>query len=99
MKVTLTYYDSDSLTKEEVIQQAKRNYGEHVQVSIMPTSSDPKDIIYFAIQQLITYEQLSALFDAPHLYDNQLITLRGRIRELLDLELESVIKDNEKRVS
>lgn len=99
MKITLTYYDTDSLTKEEVIQQAKRNYGEHVQVDIMPTSSDPKDIIYFALQQLVTYEQLSALFDAPHLYENQLIVLRARIRELLDLELESVIKDNEKRVA
>lgn len=81
------------------MQQAKRNYGEHVQVEVTPTSSDPKDIIYFAIQQLVTYEQLSALFDAPHLYENELVVLRARIRELFDLELESVIKDNEKRVS
>lgn len=99
MKVTITYYDTDSLTKEEVIRQAKHNYGEHVQVEVMPSSDNPKELIYFAIQQLATYEQLSVLFDAPHRYDSEVEKLRARLKEILNYELEAVIKDNEKKVS
>ena len=99
MKVIITYYDSDTLTKEEVIRQAKDTYGEHTQVEVMPTSDDPKDLLYFAMQQMSTYEQLSALFDAPHLYQKTMNELRARMLNICTEELEAVIKDNEKRVS
>ena len=99
MKVIITYYDSDSLTKEEVVQQAKNNYGEHTHVEILPTSSDPKDLIYFAIQQLATYEQLSALFDAPHLYKSKVAELQAKIQAICNTECYSVLEDNEKRVT
>lgn len=99
MKVTLTYYDSDSLTKEEVVRQAKHNYGEHVQVEILPTSDEPKELIYFAIQQLATYEQLSALFDAPHTYKSKMSELHSRILAICNEEVYSVLEDNEKRVA
>jgi hypothetical protein len=99
MKVTITYYDTDSLTREEVVRQAKHNYGEHAQVEIMPTSDDPKDLIYFALQQLVTYEQLSSYFDAPHTYKESMSELHARMLSIANQEIYNVLLDNEKKVS
>ena len=63
MKITLTYFDEESFTPEEVIKQATHNYGKAVDVHIMPDSTKPHDLIYFAIQQIITHQQLSMLYD------------------------------------
>ncbi len=95
MKVTIVYHDLDSLTVEEVVQRAKVNYGEFVDVEIQPESTDPLDTIYFAIQQLITHEQLSLLFDDKNLYPQRLLELKSKVSILMQRELSSVIKDNE----
>ena len=89
----------ESYYKEEVISQAKHNYGEHVQVEVMPTSDDPKDLIYFAFQQMATYEQLGVYFDAPHRYKEKMAELHARLMSICNSEIYSVLEDNEKRVS
>jgi len=49
MKITLSYYDTDSFTVEEVVKQAVHNYGKAVKVDITPESNKPHDLIYFGI--------------------------------------------------
>ncbi len=99
MKVRITYLDHDSLTLEEVISQAKANYGQYAEVEVFPSSNDPWDIIYFGLQKALTYEQLGILFDNPSLYPTKVEELKQQILERLNKELSSVIKDNEIRVS
>lgn len=99
MKVTITYYDHSSLTKEEVIRNARELFGEYTEVSVAPSSAEPVDMIYFALQQVLTYEQLSLLFDSEHLYTQKITELKSRVLNLVSKELDSVIKDNEVRVS
>ena len=88
MKVEITYHDNESFTVEEVVKQAVDNYGRMVQVNIMPESTMAYDHIYFGLQQLITHEQLSILFDKGTSYQNDIRKLREqvlyKITEIID---------------
>ena len=80
MKVTLTYHDNDSFTMEEVVKQAVHNYGKAVQIEIMPESTMAYDHIYFGLQQLITHEQLSLLFDKDTAYQKDIRKLNWNVK-------------------
>lgn len=99
MKVRITYHDHTSLTKDEVIRQAKELFGEYADVEIFPSSNDPWDIVYFGLQQALTYDQLGLIFDSGGLYPQKVEELRSEILDRLKTELNTVIKDNEVRVS
>lgn len=98
MRVTLKYHDSTSLTVEEVVRQAQQNYGKNVKVEILPDSTIAYDLIYFGLQQLVTHEQLSLLYDRGSNYQADVAKLRKdvlfKVHELLD----QVIIDNESKV-
>lgn len=98
MKITLSYYDTDSFTVEEVVKQAVHNYGKAVRVDITPESNKPHDLIYFGLQQIITHQQLGLLFDDKLGYQASIQKLRNetlfKIQEILD----QVIIDNESKV-
>jgi hypothetical protein len=99
MKVNLTYFDDSALTVEEVRADAKRNYGNNVQVEVSPESSIPEDLLYFALQQISTHEQLSLYYNGRETYHKDIIALRSRILgKVMDI-LDSVIIDNENKVS
>lgn len=95
MKVTITYYDEDSLSIEEVVARAKHNYGEFTTVEVTPNTNKPRDILYFALQQMVVHEQLSLLFDDKVLYPQKLSLLASETLETVKKELFSVIRDNE----
>jgi len=99
MKVTITYYDNDSLTIEEVVARAKHSYGEFVEVSVQPSSNKPSDMLYFALQQMLTHEQLSIYFDDKNQYPSRLAALRSDVLASVQQELSAVIKDNEIKVT
>jgi hypothetical protein len=98
MKITLSYFDTDSFTVEEVVKQAEHNYGRSVRVDITPESNKPHDLIYFGLQQIITHQQLGLLFDDKLGYQASIQKLRNetlfKIQEILD----QVIIDNESKV-
>lgn len=99
MKVNITYHDNDSLTVEEVVRQAVHNYGKDCKVEVMPESTIAYDLIYFGLQQLITHEQVSLLYDNSTSYQHEVKKLRGDIvYKVLEI-IDQVIIDNETRVS
>jgi hypothetical protein len=99
LKVQIEYHDNDSFTVEEVVKLAQNNYGKSVRVEITPDSPAPHDAIYFALQQIVTFRQLSLLYDNRDTYQKDIKMLRaevlGKVAEILD----SVIIDNEAKVS
>jgi hypothetical protein len=99
MKVEITYHDNESFTVEEVVKQAVDNYGRMVQVNIMPESTMAYDHIYFGLQQLITHEQLSILFDKGTSYQNDIKKLREQVLYKVTEIIDQVIIDNESKVS
>lgn len=101
MKVTLSYIDDYSLTKEEVIRRAEQNYGKDIEIGIAPTSNNPLDLIYLGIQQLITHKQLSLYFDYSddNLYSKKLEELKYETMLILQKELSDVLRDNELKVT
>lgn len=98
MKVTITYHDNESFTVEEVVRQAVHNYGKAAQVEIMPESTMAYDHIYFGLQQLITHEQLSLLYDKDGAYQHDIKKLREQILYKVTEIIDQVIIDNESKV-
>jgi len=98
MKVTITYHDNESFTVEEVVKQAVYNYGKAVQVDITPESTMAYDHIYFGLQQLITHEQLSLLFDKGSAYQQDIKKLREQVLYKVTEIIDQVIIDNESKV-
>ena len=98
MRVTLNYYDNSSFLIEEVIKEAKANYGSQVSVTVSPDSDTPIDSLYFAIQRLITGEHLTLLFDSGSTYQKDLEKLRAETMYKLGEVLNEVIMDNESKI-
>lgn len=98
MKVTITYHDTQSFTMEEVVKQATDNYGKTAQVEVMPESTMAYDHIYFGLQQLITHEQLSILFDRGSAYQQEVKKLREQVLYKITEIIDQVIIDNESKV-
>ena len=98
MRVTITYHDNESFTMEEVVKQAIHNYGKAAQVEITPESTMAYDHIYFGLQQLITHEQLSLLYDSGVTYQQDLKKLREQVMYKVTEIVDQVIIDNEAKV-
>ena len=98
MRVQITYHDNESFTVEEVVKQATHNYGKTAKVEVMPESTMAYDLIYFGLQQLITHEQLSLLYDKGASYQQDIQKLRNQIAYKVDEIIDQVIIDNESKV-
>ncbi len=98
MKVNITYHDNESFTMEEVVRQAVHNYGKAVKVEVTPESTMAYDHIYFGLQQLITHEQLSLLYDSGAAYQQDLKKLREQVMYKITEIVDQVIIDNEAKV-
>lgn len=98
MKVKITYHDTESFTVEEVVKQAIHNYGKQAVVEVMPESTMAYDHIYFGLQQLVTHEQLSMLFDKGSSYQQDIKKLREHVLYKVTEIIDQVIVDNESKV-
>jgi len=98
MKVTITYHDNESFTMEEVVKQAVHNYGKAAKVEVMPESTMAYDYIYFGLQQLLTHEQLSLLYDSGATYQQDIKKLRDQVMYKITEIVDQVIIDNESKV-
>lgn len=99
MKVNISYYDGESFTAEEVVKLAQHNYGKNVSVEVAADSPAPFDLIYHALQQIITYRQLSLLYDNKYSYQKDIAMLRAETLIKLTEILDSVIIDNESKIA
>ena len=63
MKLIAKFHDVDSFTATEAIRRAKDLLGNYTDIRAYPSTNDPWDIVYFALQQIVTGEQLNMLFD------------------------------------
>lgn len=98
MQVSITYHDDQSLTMEEVVAQAVHNYGRLAEVKVMPDSTLPHDLIHFGIQQVITHEQLSLLFDKGCNYQKDIKKLRAEVLYKITEIVDQVIIENEAKL-
>lgn len=98
MQVTIKYNDDTSFTVEEVVKQAVHNYGSRTEVRVMPDSANPHDLIYFAIQCMVTYRQLSLIYDSKFSYQSDLKNLRSETITKLGEILDQVLVDNEAKI-
>jgi hypothetical protein len=99
MKVTITYHDNESFTIEEVVRQATHNYGKSVNVDVMPESTKAYDLIYFGLQQLLTHEQLSLMYDSGNTYQQDIKKLRSAVLYKVEEIIDQVIIDTESKVA
>lgn len=99
MQVIVKYHDTEALLVEEVIKQAKNNYGARAHVKVLPESDTPIDYLYFAIQRLITGEHLTLLYDSGSTYQKDLERLRAETMYKIGEVLNEVLIDNESKIA
>lgn len=99
MEITIKYTDEASLTVEEIVAQAMHNYGKYTSVQVAPSSNKPHDLIYFGLQQILTHQQLSMLYDDKHTYTEKMQKLRAETLYKVQEILDSVIVDNEAKIT
>lgn len=98
MQVNIQYNDPTALLLAEVVRNAKHMFGDNAQVTVSPDSNKPEDVIYFGIQQMITSDHLSLIYDSVN-YNTDLPKFRASIITKLGEILDQVLIDNETRVS
>lgn len=96
--VTITYHDDTSLTIEEIVKQATVNYGNMTTVEVTASSQLPHDQIYWAIQQIVTHEQISKIFDKSCNYNTEISKIKSKLLKDISEILDQVILDNEIKV-
>lgn len=99
MQVTVKYHDTDSLLVEEVIKQAKNNYGNTASVQVAPDSDTPLDLLHFAIERYITGKHITLLYDSGPTYQRDLEKFRSEILYKLGEILDEVIISNENKIA
>lgn len=95
MKVNINLTDIDSFTREESIEKYKSILGKSVEISIYPETDNVLDILRFALQQIVGYEQLCLLNDSPYDYKQKIDILHKEVLARIDKELTSIIIANE----
>jgi hypothetical protein len=95
MKVKIELTDIDSFTREESIEKYKSILGKSVDISVYPETDSVWDILRFALQQIVGYEQVCILNDSPYEYKQKIEVLHKEILARVDKELTSIILANE----
>jgi hypothetical protein len=96
MLVKATFKNEDAFTADEIKESFKSFFGNPADVEVYPDSQNPKDYIYYGIQQLITPAQLDLLLDEePHLYREKVTELKRGVLANLERIINNVIVDNE----
>jgi hypothetical protein len=99
MQVKINYIDREAFTIEEIVANARRVYGQSATVTVLPESNRNKDFLYFALQNMITQQQLSLFFDNKDTYAIELQKLRADILYSVQEVMDSVIIDNESKLT
>lgn len=99
MKVIVEYHDSDALTVEEIVKNAKRAHSGTATVKVMPESTLPHDLIAFSLWQMSSAEQTALFFNEGVLYPKKLKELRASIMYKLEEILDDVLIENEKKLT
>ncbi len=99
MDVTIKYKDHQSFTIQEIVAQAKRNYGKGTIVNIMPDSSKPEDLVEFAIFLWMTEDQVSFWHEDKHTYADKMKQRKAELMQAYSEAIDSVIKDNETKLT
>lgn len=98
MKVKLEYIDTHALAADEIIANMKARFGDSASISVLPDSTDPFSLMYFAIQEMITDAQLEAYFHEHQIYDKKCRDLLDQVINLATEATVKVLRDNERRL-
>lgn len=98
MKIRLKYIDNEAFSPDEIEANLKALFGQAAEVEVYPDSTDPHSLIYFAIQRLITIEQVDAYFHGGALYDSRIKELRAEVMQEVEKTFDQVVQDNKDKL-
>jgi len=99
MKVVIEYHETNALTIEEVVKNARRVYGKTAEVRVLPESNLPHDLIQFALWQMTANEQTCLFFNEAELYAKKLKELRAYTLYKLEELLDDTLLENEEKIT
>lgn len=99
MRVKVEFEDKSAFTAEEAEKAYKLSFGKDAQVEILPHNNTPEAHLYFALQSMITLDQLENFYEYfPHGYPDKLDVLKKQTLSKVSQILDQVIQDNESRI-
>lgn len=98
-KIIIEYFDTEALTVEEIVKNAKRVHGSTSTIKVLPDSMLPHDLIQFALWQMTAAEQTGIFFNEGALYPQKLKELRASIIYKLEELLDDVLLENEEKIT
>lgn len=96
-RVNIEYIEQD-LTMEEVADLVRRKYGDAASVTFSPATDTTESAIDFALQKLITKDQLNALFGTKELYPNFKRAIKDRALNIVSSAIDNVLEENERKL-
>lgn len=98
MRVKIEVNDKEAFTIEDAKKMYSTPFSE-AKVEIFPDSDNPRDFIYFGVQNLYTIDQLDIFYEYyPHLYEENLLALKEKILKEISQIVDQVFRDNELKV-
>lgn len=99
MRVKIEFDDNTAFTAEEAEQRYKTSFGEGASIEVLPRNNSNDAYLYFALQNLITVEQLELFFEYyPYGYPDKLDKLKEEVMLKVSNILDKVIQNNESKV-
>ena len=99
MIIKITTKDDQAYTAEEIKAVTKQVYGNPTIVEVFPDGNNPKDHIYFGIQQIISPPHLDLFFDhSDAVYSERLTELKRGVLADIEQIINQVILDTEAKL-
>lgn len=98
MKVSIKYHDTNSFGPDEIKANLKGILGEGISLEVLPDSTDPHSLIYFAIQEMVTIPQIDAYFHTGALYPKKIKEIKADAIEFFSKVFDLVVQDNEEKL-
>ena len=100
MKINVTYTDNTSFTKKEIEKNLQFLLGENITIEVAPNGNDPKDHIYFGLEQIISEIQIVEYFDSEkRVYEEHMATMKEEILSIVANVIDDIIKRNEDKIT
>lgn len=97
MKVKIEFSDITSFTREEAIDKVKRLVGKSASIEVLPDTFSVEDILRFALEQYVGYDQLCILNDDIYEYKEKVELLKKRVLAVVESHIESILRANESK--
>lgn len=97
MQITVQFKDNTSFNKKDAETTYSNMFDGLTVVTTAPNNDSPEEHIYYALQALITEDQINAYYDQEFQYDVEEAKIIKNVSKIISNVLKKVLEDNLKK--